>query len=78
MQISQSRFYQIIKKWIFSNSTRKGQLKNVQDGISRPQGDREIQETKAGTVLLDTLFVLVLEVGAGTKITNLTLAILLF
>ena len=42
--------------WTFSNSTRKGQLKNVQDGISRPQGDREIQETKTGTVLPDTLY----------------------
>ena len=38
----------LIKKWIFSNSTRKGQLKNVQDGIFRPQGDREIQETSWG------------------------------
>ena len=56
MQISQSRFSQIIKNEIFSNSTRKGQLENVQDGISRPQGDREIQETKAGTVLPDTLY----------------------
>ena len=40
---------------MFLKSTWKGQLKNVQDGISRPQGDREIQETKAGTVLPDTL-----------------------
>ena len=36
-------------------STRKGLLKNVQDGISIPLGGREIQETKAGTVLPDTI-----------------------
>ena len=43
--------------WIFSNSTWKGQLKNVQDGISRPLGSREIQKTKVETVLWDTLYV---------------------
>ena len=32
----------------------KGQLKNVQDGIFRPLGSREIQKTKVGTVLPDT------------------------
>ena len=42
--------------WIFSNSTSKGQLKNVQDGIYRRLGSREIQETKVGTVLPDTLY----------------------
>ena len=42
--------------WIFSNSTWKGQLKNVQDGISRPLGSREIQKTKVETVLWDTLY----------------------
>ena len=39
-------------------STQKGQLKNVQDGISRPQGSREIQKTKAERVLRDTLYIL--------------------
>ena len=43
------------KDWIFLKSTQKGLLKNVQDGISRPQGSREIQKTKVGTDLLDTL-----------------------
>ena len=56
LQISQSRFHQIVKKGTFLNSTRKGQLKNVQDGISRRLGSREIQETKVGTVLPDTLY----------------------
>ena len=32
-------------------------LKNVQDGISRPQGNRAIQKTKVETDLLDTLYV---------------------
>ena len=42
------------KKWI-SKSKQKGQLKDVQDGISRPQGSQELQKTKVCTVLLDTL-----------------------
>ena len=42
--------------WTFSNSTRKGQLKNVEDEISRPLGSREIQKTKVETVLWDTLY----------------------
>ena len=42
--------------WILLNSTWKGQLKNVQDGKSRPQGSREIQKTKVETVLRDTLY----------------------
>ena len=42
--------------WIFSNSTWKGQLKNVQDGKSRPLGSRDIQKTKVETVLRDTLY----------------------
>ena len=42
--------------WTFSNSTWKGQLKNVQDEISRPLGSREIQKTKVETVLWDTLY----------------------
>ena len=46
LQISQSRFHQIIKWWTFSNSTRKGQLKNVQDGISRPLGSWEIKKKR--------------------------------
>ena len=44
--------------WTFSNSTWKGQLKNVQDEISRPLGSREIQKTKVETVLWDTLYML--------------------
>ena len=32
----------MIKRWIFLKSTRKGQLKNVQDGISKPLCSREI------------------------------------
>ena len=32
-------------------------MKNVQDGISRPLGSREIQKTKVGTDLLDTLYI---------------------
>ena len=47
MQISPARFHQMIKSQTFSKSTRKGQLKNVQDGISRPLGSREIQKTKS-------------------------------
>ena len=43
--------------WTFSNSTWKGQLKNVQDEISRPLGSREIQKTKVETVLWDTLYI---------------------
>ena len=42
--------------WTFSNSTWKGQLKNVEDEISRPLGSREIQKTKVETVLWDTLY----------------------
>ena len=37
-------------------STQKGLLKNVQDGISRPLGSREIQKTKVETVFWDTLY----------------------
>ena len=44
MQISQSKFHQIIKKRIFLKSTWKGQLKNVQDGISRTLRSQEIQK----------------------------------
>ena len=58
MQISWSRFHQIIQMWTVSNSTWKGQLKNVQDGKSRAPGSREIQKTKVETVLRDTLYVL--------------------
>ena len=49
-------FHQRIKSWIFLKSTQKGLLKNVQDGISRPLGSREIQKTKVGTILRDTLY----------------------
>ena len=38
------------------NDIFKGLLKNVQDGISRPQGSREIHKTKVETVLVDTLY----------------------
>ena len=31
-------------------------MKNFQYGISRPLGNWEIQQTKAGTVLVDTLY----------------------
>ena len=52
--------------WTFSNSTWKGQLKNVQDEISRPLGSREIQKTKVETVLWDTLYQLIgLKTGNG-------------
>ena len=36
----------MIQKWIFLDSKWKGQLKNVQYGISRPLGSREIQKVK--------------------------------
>ena len=45
-----------MKIWIVLKSTQKGLLKNVQDGISRPQGSQEIQKTKVERVLLDTLY----------------------
>ena len=48
----------MIKNKILLESTRQGLLKNVQDEISRPQGSREIQRTKVGNVLWDTLYVL--------------------
>ena len=38
-------------------STQIGLLKNVQDGISRPLGSQEIQETKVATVSRDTLYI---------------------
>ena len=56
-EISWLRFHQIIENWIFLKSTQKGLLKNFQDGISRPLGSQEIQETKVATVLRDTLYV---------------------
>ena len=55
LTISHSTFYQIMKIWIFLKSTRDGLLKNVQYGICRPLGSREIQQKKVGTVLVDTL-----------------------
>ena len=39
LPISPSRFHQIIKTWIFLKSTRKGLLKNAQNGFSRPLGN---------------------------------------
>ena len=41
---------------MFLKSTQKGLLKNVQDGISKPLGSREILKTKVETVLWDTLY----------------------
>ena len=38
LEISLSRFYQIVKNRIFLKSTCRVLLKNVQDEISRPQG----------------------------------------
>ena len=38
------------------NSTRIGQLKNVQDGMPRPLGSQEIKETKVCAVLRDTMY----------------------
>ena len=38
----------------FLKSTRKGLLKNAQDGISRQIESREIKKTKVEHVLLDT------------------------
>ena len=55
LTISHSIFHRKIKNWIFLKSTRNGLLKNVQYGISRPLGSREIQKTKVAPVLLDTL-----------------------
>ena len=37
-------------------STQNGRMKNVQYGISRPLGSREIQETEVDTVMRDTLY----------------------
>ena len=51
-----SRLDQIIKNQIFLKFTWKGLLKNVQDGISRPLGSREIQKTKRSRELRDTLY----------------------
>ena len=53
-------------------SIREGKLNNVQDGISRHLGSREIQETKVGTVLPDTLYywhsgIICSTFGAGEK-----------
>ena len=56
LAISHSIFHQIIKNWTFLKSTRNGLLKNVQYGISRPLGSREIQKTKVAAVLWDTLY----------------------
>ena len=56
LQISQSRFHQIIKWWIFSNSTRKGQLKNVQDGIPWCCFHYVWMHNLRGTYFWDTLY----------------------
>ena len=44
------------KNRIFLESARNGLLNNVQYGISRPLGSREIQQTKVGAVLVDTQY----------------------
>ena len=49
-------FHQRIKSWICLKSTQKRLLKNVQDGIPSPLGNQEIQKTKMGTILRDTLY----------------------
>ena len=46
----------MIRNWISLKSTQIGQLKNIQDGISRPIGSREIKKTKVERVLEDTLY----------------------
>ena len=48
LTISHFIFHQIIKNWIFLKSTQKGLLKNVQDGISRPLGSRDINKNLLG------------------------------
>ena len=55
LAISWSRFHQIKTNWIVLKSTWKGLWKNVKDGISRCFGGREINKTKVGTILWDTL-----------------------
>ena len=45
-KITSLKYFVKITKWIFLESTRKGLLKNVQDGISRPIGSREIHKAK--------------------------------
>ena len=57
IKIPQSQTVFQIQKWISLNSTWKGQLKIVQDEISRPLGSREIQKTKVETMLWDTLYI---------------------
>ena len=52
LEISQSTFHQIIKNCIFLKSAQNGLFKNVQDGISRPLGSREIPKIKVATVFL--------------------------
>ena len=52
------KFYQIITKLIFLESTWKGLLKNVKDRLSKPLGGRGIQQKKVYTVLLDTLYLI--------------------
>ena len=59
LAISWSRFQQLITNWIVLKSTWKGLWKNVQDGISRCFGGREINKTKVGTILWDTLYLLI-------------------
>ena len=58
MTISYSTFNRKIKNWIFLKSTQNWLLKDVQYGISRPLGSREIQQTKVATVLRDTLYII--------------------
>ena len=72
MAICRSRCDQIITKRVFLESTQKGLLKNVQDGVSRPLGSREIQKTKVETVLVDQTNVnIVLQISPQPKLGSL-------
>ena len=53
--ISRSIFHWIIENWKFLKSTQNVLLKNVQDGISRHLGSREIKNLKVATILQDML-----------------------
>ena len=57
---SQSRLHEIITNGVVLKSTRRALLKNVQDGNSKCFGGREINKTKVGTILWDTLYLILL------------------
>ena len=56
MTISHAIFHRKVKNWIFLKFIWNGLLKNVQYGISRLLRSGEVQQTKAETVLVDTLY----------------------